>query len=234
MRSPQNKLPPKRHFGFSPVIEKYSDGFLVMECIDGRPLQRIDYGPDLVLFVKKYLSCLNDNFKSAPLMVDFDKMYEMIFLNIEEALGRAWSSRVEKLNSLKYKESYLDETVAIDGSMMPQDFIRTKKGFYKVDNIEHHADQFFHGCQNIAWDVAGFCVEFGLDMSRSKRFIDEINLKNTGVREGFPFFIIAYLSYRLGYVSLASDSLPGQRDGERFLELKKRYSHILMQQLLSL
>ena len=121
--------------------------------------------------------------------------------------------------------------MAIDGHMMPHDFLKTGTGFVKVDHIEHHCDQFFHGVQNICWDIAGFWVEFGLDKRKRDHFLENFTSIDPFVFQRQPFFNVAYLAFRLGYVTLASDSLKGEPDAERFEKLRKRYCTVLKNEL---
>ncbi len=46
--------------------------------------------------------------------------------------------------------------------MLPHEWIRTASGFLKTDAVDHQDDLFFPGCQDIAWDIAGAIVEFGI------------------------------------------------------------------------
>jgi hypothetical protein len=127
------------------------------------------------------------------------------------------------------------EPVEIDGRMMPHEWILTDKGIFKTDHLEHHCDQFFHGSQNIAWDIAGFCEEFGLSKQQRDVFT-EMYMEKTGdtlFQKRLPFFTIAYLAFRLGYVSLAVDSLRGSDDCGRFEKLRNRYKERLQEMLLN-
>jgi hypothetical protein len=42
-----------------------------------------------------------------------------------------------------------------------------------------------------------------------------------------PFFLIAYLAYRLGYTTLAATALGPSPDGARFTRLTRRYAAVL-------
>lgn len=218
-------------FGFSPHIHKLKSGFAVMEYVDGKPLSSKDKNSSLFDFVIKYLSCINQNMTVSNQNVSYDHMMEMIYCNIEEGLGSDWCQFIEdklKMTSHAYEES----PVSIDGRMMPQDFLKTPDGILKVDHIEHNSDQFFYGCQNIAWDVVGFCVEFNLDHIQTDQFIKQFKTVDPHIHSKTPFFMVAYLAFRLGYVTLAAKSLEGKNDGIRFQSLKSHYSRLLKEQLL--
>ena len=50
--------------------------------------------------------------------------------------------------------------VAIDGRMLPHEWLETRMAIVKADALDHHDDHFFPGCQDIAWDIAGASVEW--------------------------------------------------------------------------
>src|SRR5205814_2160863 len=87
---------------------------------------------------------------------------------------------------------------------------RTQHGYVKTDTLDHHDDHFFPGCQDIAWDIAAAMSEFGW----TEPMIE-------AVKPQLPFYLVAYLSYRLGYCSMAARSGP---DGAEFRTLAGRYA----------
>ena len=64
---------------------------------------------------------------------------------IEENTGRAWPGRLPE-----------GRAVALDGRMLPHEWLETPAGYVKTDALDHHDDHFFPGPQDIAWDVAAF------------------------------------------------------------------------------
>jgi hypothetical protein len=102
-----------------------------------------------------------------------------------------------------------EETVEIDGRMLPHEWIETPDGWIKTDAIDHHDDHFFPGCQPIAWDRAGASVEFGL--------IDRAE----------DFWSKAYLAWRIGLTTTAAQTLGDSADGRRFSILRDRYRRLL-------
>ncbi|NLP02905.1 MAG: hypothetical protein GX089_10450 [Fibrobacter sp.] len=219
--------------GFCPAVEKISDGFVVMEYLDGRPVRPDDVNDKFLERAASYCAFIRNHFPSS-LTVTLDEMQEMILENVREGIGVEWCKRVESACDAAV-EYYGMEPVEIDGRMMPHEWILTDKGIFKTDHLEHHSDQFFHGSQNIAWDIAGFCEEFGL--SRQQRDVfTEMYMGKTGdtlLRKRLPFFTVAYLAFHLGYVSLAVDSLRGSDDCGRFEKLKNRYKERLQEMLLN-
>ena len=118
----------------------------------------------------------------------------MIRVNVAEGLGPEWAARLDGLE--RFRAPVCEAaTTRIDGRMLPHEFLRTGEGYLKVDALHHHDDHFFPGCQDIAWDYAAAEIEFG--------FTD---LVSKTVQTRLPFYLVAYLSYRVGYCSMAAES----------------------------
>ncbi len=209
--------------GFGPQVKELSNGFLLMKVIDGKPMSIPVPGDDFFGRAAQYCAFIRNKFPS-KLTVTLDSMQEMIIENVRAGMGERWSRNAEAACGVS-PNIYESEPVAVDGRMMPHEWIRTDEGYFKVDHLEHHCDQFFHGSQNIAWDIAGLCVEFKLTPGEEevlvRRYIELSGDKD--IRMRLPFFRIAYLAFRIGYVSLAADSLSGDEDGRRFELLRGFY-----------
>jgi hypothetical protein len=99
----------------------------------------------------------------------------------------------------------------------------------KADALDHHADDFFPGPRDIAWDVAGTIDEIGLDAGRRRQFVARYKARSADrtIANRLCFYEAAYLAYRLGYATLAAESLRPTPDGARFARLTERYRHSL-------
>lgn len=109
--------------------------------------------------------------------------------------------------------------VAVDGRMLRHEWIETAMGLMKTDALDHHADHFFPGCQDIAWDVAGLTIETGLDLTEALA----ASLPDPHLPRLLPFYRTAYAAWRTGYCTLAAESLPDGPDRRGFERLATRY-----------
>ena len=107
------------------------------------------------------------------------------------------------------------QLVAVDGRMLPHEWIETRAGFLKTDALDHHDDHFFPACQDIAWDIAGAEIEFDLPPG------------SVGDSPRLPFYRIAYAAYRFGYARMAEESLGNKPDASRFRQLAAKYEDVL-------
>jgi hypothetical protein len=201
--------------GFCPRALGLDNGFLRTAFVDGRPLFAPgDVTPDLLDTMARYLAYLRAEFES-PRAVPFDELVEMIRVNTGyEAPG-------------EFRAVVCDApTIAIDGRMLPHEWILTADGYLKTDAVDHHDDHFFPGCQDIAWDIAGASIEFGFDVAPLAEKYAALS-GDRGVSRRLPFYLRAYAAWRLGYVTLAASATAGTADAARFQQLAARYATVL-------
>jgi hypothetical protein len=213
--------------GFGPRPVAFCGGFLVREWIGGVPLSVQTLAADHVERLADYIALTRKRFALSE--VDRgDDLAVMLRQNAVEGLGAECRAAVEQL--IEGRGAAEHPKVAVDGRMLPHEWIVTPDSrLLKVDALDHHADDFFPGCRDIAWDVAGAGVELQLSIEARHRLVARY-VQLTGdrsIRERLPFFTGAYLAYRLGYATLAAESLGETPDGKRFTGLQERYRRSL-------
>jgi hypothetical protein len=171
---------------------------------------------------------------------DVAQLQQMMQDNVRETIGGGWERTIDRLAD--GARPLATRRIAIDGRMMPHEWIapaatatarHPASHILKVDALDHHADDFFPGCRDIAWDVAGAVVEFDLDEAGAIA-LTELYREKSGDATIFarlPFYCGAYLAYRAGYASLAAASLAGTPDGRRFTSAGARYRRLLTARL---
>jgi hypothetical protein len=99
--------------------------------------------------------------------------------------------------------------------------------------MDHHDDHFFPGCQDIAWDVAAAVFELDLEEQSRSYFIARYRRLSgdRGIARRLHHYAIAYLSFRLGYATLATSVLGKTADGIRFTGQAQRYARLLASEL---
>lgn len=212
--------------GFIQEVSGFANGFIVSEFIDARPLSASEATPALIDFAARYFSHLKRHFSVGASEITFDELMEMIRINIASGLGREIVEEARGFIESFRKTFAASEPVAIDGRVLPFEWLSTGAGFIKADSLDHHADQFFPRCQDMAWDIAGFIAEFMLDERQKALLLGRYSefSKDDHIGARLPFYMIAYLSFRLGYSVYAQDELKGTPDGEKFKEISNRYA----------
>jgi hypothetical protein len=211
-------------FGAEPIGLR--NGFLEERLIAGRPLDPRSIGRDALDRAADYIAFLGRTFGTG-VPDDLEELACMVAVNLRET---ETNGRPAKAGRYVHQFSFLPrERVAVDGRMLPHEWIQTSRGIVKTDGLDHHADDFFPASRDIAWDVAGTIVELGLDDGAATYFVQQYRGRSgdRGIHQRLPFYHIAYLAFRLGYTTLAAETLAGTDDGRAFIALRERYRHLL-------
>ena len=111
--------------------------------------------------------------------------------------------------------------IRIDGRCDPHEWIRTGEGhLIKTDALDHHAGHDLIGCQDLAWDAAGFICEFELGGGLADHFLGLLDraAPRPVERTLLAFLTPCYLAFRLGAATLAAEALhhwPAEADRNR-------------------
>ncbi|MGI8546070.1 MAG: hypothetical protein ACR2M1_01865 [Gemmatimonadaceae bacterium] len=201
--------------GFGPAPIDLQHGFLATEMLQAKPLSTADVNQSVIDRMSDYLAFVGREFAATTTSAR-DKLSDMIQVNTREALGDAASSTVTRF--MRTRAVFGERPVALDGRMLPHEWLRSGETLIKTDATDHHDDHFFPGTQDIAWDVAATAVELRLD-DPAERYLLERYIAASGdwhIAERVPFYRVAYLAHRVGYATLASEALDESDDRIRW------------------
>jgi hypothetical protein len=211
---------------FGARVRALRSGFLTLEWTGGNPLSAGDAEqPHVLARIATYLATLRRQFASgAPARTD--DLAAMIEVNLGEAGA---SIPLDAATLLDAASGFDQPAIALDGRMMPHEWVSGGRRLLKVDALDHHADDFLPGARDIAWDLAGAIAELRLDGDATNFFVDCYRRVSAdhSIDRRLPFYRLAYLAYRLGYVSLAADTLANTADAHAFSLLRARYRRSL-------
>lgn len=198
-------------------------GFVESEIVRGAPLAPQMADQAFLDRAAAYLAFVDRTFPASR-GESFDTLVQMVQVNTGEALGEDWLAKLHGIEAFRASVDGAPVT-ALDARMFPHEWLATGNGWIKTDGTEHHDDHFFPGLQNMAWDLAGTCIEFRLGKSEQAYLLNRYAALSGdhGLMTRFPFYLMAYPAFRLGYASFAKDSLTGTGDAERFRELADYY-----------
>jgi len=218
--------------GFMPPVTGLTNGFMVHEFMPGRPVAERELNQLLLDDMARYSAFLKRNFPASERM-GFEEFHGMAVRNIALGLGEDWIRPAAPLERMERVYEGV-EPVEIDGRMFPFEWLITEKGYRKTDCLDHHLDQFFPACQDIAWDLAMAAVEFEMNPMELNYMLSRYAAASGDTVDGerFRLHLIAYLAFRLGYSSFASDELAATPDGPRFRSLVHRYASRLKREIL--
>lgn len=212
---------------FSPAVHSLSNGFISFDFARGRPLRPGDISRDILDRIASYTAFRARQFP-VERSLSFDEIAEMIEVNAREALG----SDAGDLDAVR-GEFEDRAAVAVDGRMLPHEWLDTGRELLKTDAADHCADHFFPGGADILWDIAGAAVEFQLN-TRERDYLFERYRAVSGDRPSrdlLQFYEVAYTAFRAGYSNLAAHAITGTADHERFKTLEARYRNLMLLKL---
>ncbi|HYF39290.1 MAG TPA: hypothetical protein VD930_06375 [Gemmatimonadales bacterium] len=215
--------------GFTVRPERLVHGFLLRRFVPGTPMSTGLVDGELVERAAAYLAYLCREHATEPSVTDAS-LRELVSVNVAEGLQNPMEVTLSRALPVS---GWVERPVALDGRMLIHEWIRTPQGFIKVDAMDHHDDHFFPGCQDIAWDVAGTAFELDLDPQGRAHLVDRYRRLSgdRGIARRLPHYAIAYLSFRLGYSTLAASVLDQTADGARFNHQARRYARLLTSEL---
>ncbi|MCU7512187.1 MAG: hypothetical protein ACM3UR_13185 [Bacteroidota bacterium] len=218
--------------GFSPQALALENGFILSRFIGGKPLSASDVNISLLDRAASYVAFLKRSFP-ASCSRTYNEIEEMISVNLMKGLGDEWSDKFSKLSS-SFKPFFSTNATALDGRMLPFEWLKINGDYIKTDSIHHHKDHFFPGCQDIAYDIAGFITEFLLGKDEEHYFINSY-IKQSGDKEiesRLPFYFVFYNAFRLGLTQFSAQMSLDQ-DKQKFNALANQYAMNLKQRLLN-
>lgn len=201
--------------GFGPQPAGLESGYLRLPFVDGTPCVGA-HAPSIdaqVNFAGRYLAFLAREFH-ANRKPDLEDLHTMAAINLSEADP---SLVMPPLSDFDAALADADATV-LDGRMLRHELIATASGLAKVDALDHAADHFYPGVQDIAWDLAAAEAELGLDAAGSAALLHRYARESGDAHVGrrMPFYRLVYAAFQIGYAALSSASPGSIHDGERF------------------
>jgi hypothetical protein len=212
--------------GVGPPPVSLRSGYLSLPLIAGEPCTGAAVQQPLLNALASYLSVIARAFPAGD-MPDRSHLDDMIDVNTREALGEDAGAVLRRLD--RVRQCSPSSAVALDGRMLPHEWVRGPTGFVKVDALDHHADHFFPGSVDIAWDLAAAAIEFRLPPQGVEYLVNHYERASGDrhARSRLPYYSIAWLAFRTGYATLARDSLAGTAEAQRFQQLIERYTELL-------
>jgi hypothetical protein len=209
--------------GFAPRPLGLAEGFIAMEVLSARPLALDAVTPALLDRFAEYLSLLRREFTVGH-ACDPDALFEMIDVNAGEVLGVGMASMLERLTT--QADAVCDApAVALDGRMLPHEWLLHGESYIKTDGLDHHDDHFQPGAHDIAWDLAALTEEHSLSREQLARVTERYRslTRDDSIELRLPLHRAAYLAFRIGYGRLAAEMLSGSDDGDRWLRWTRHY-----------
>lgn len=144
--------------------------------------------------------------------------------NVEQELGTAWKG-----------ELAVSAPIIVDGRMQPWEWVHSDRGagpLLKLDATSHGDDHFLPGPTDVAWDLAGAIVEWGMRDDTRDEFL-RLYGQLSGDRDlgRVAAFEVAYAAFRAAYCGMAGHVSPVDEQ-PRLQAARQRYRRAGLRALL--
>ena len=201
--------------GFGPMPLEPKEGFGRYPIIAGQALTSAEVATDVLRSIGRYCAWRADAIVAND--CDNSELERMLRFNTHEEFGVELPAEVTRLAVVR--------PVIADGRMLPHKWLRTTDGkVLKVDNAIHGDEHFFPGPTDIAWDLAGAIVEWGLDARAQRALVAEYRAAaGEDPRDRLPAYLMAYATFRMGFCKMASAAMWGSYEQERLVRAYEHY-----------
>lgn len=210
--------------GFIPRQAGSAYGFLVEEWLCARPADVAASNNDVIDLVGRYLGFRARHLPAPQGGASLSDLCAMALFNTERAVGaaRVLKARLDNVGRLPRRLRRVDT----DNKLHRWEWlIGDDSQMLKTDAIDHCAAHDFVGCQDIAWDIAGAAVEFGLSARERERLaaIVAAEADSDTSAEILDVFEFCYLAFQLGFWTYARMAATGT-EAARIESTLKRYA----------
>jgi hypothetical protein len=197
--------------GWVPPPRALRRGFLVEEWLsDAHPLTPdatdraalLDAVAGYLAFRSRTFPATDQTPGAAP-----GQLFEMIEVNLCERFGSGATGALDPWRARLATISGRIRRVITDNRLHAWEWLRLPDGrWLKADALDHAEAHDLIGAQDLAWDVAGACVELGLDDEERDRL--ESRLARESPYRPDPllrgFHMLAYLAFQMGSYAMAA------------------------------
>jgi hypothetical protein len=212
--------------GFVPPQLGVTYGFAFEEWVRASPadVASID-NVDLIDRVARYLIFRAGELAPSHGGATFADLCAMAVINTGEAFGSDAGDRMRKRLGNIGRIARSSRPFDTDNRMHRWEWLVTPSGrLLKADAIDHNAAHDLVGCQDIAWDIAGATVEFGLSDKDRIRLVEHVTAQvdvDLG-DEKLRSFEYCYVAFQIGLWSFAS-AAASDEERHRIAAAVRRY-----------
>src|SRR5205085_9616991 len=129
--------------GWGPPAHGLHHGFLTMSVVCGEPLDRRAVGTEVLSMLAEYLAFVRRAFPE-PGRIALGPLLHMVETNCREAFATA-SWLAGALGRVERARAAVEDApaTALDGRMLPHEWIHTATRYVKCDGVDHHDDHFW-------------------------------------------------------------------------------------------
>jgi hypothetical protein len=211
--------------GFGPRLLAHNSGFSEFAVLEGRPMDSAQTSAAVLERVADYCALRALEFGSQA--GNDSQLEAMVRFNVGEEFGCEIGGWLSALNT--------DRAIIADGRMLPHEWLLMPGGaLVKTDGDTHGDDHFFPGPVDIAWDLAGAIVEWGMTTEAAQYMLDRYRRRSgDDPRARMDAYLLAYTAFRMAYCGMASFAMRGSAEEQRLRRAAAHYRTLVEAQLKS-
>jgi hypothetical protein len=212
--------------GFGPRLLAHNSGFSEFPLLDGSPMDASQTSTAVLERLGDYCAFRALEFGAAG--GHESQLEAMVRFNVAEEFGCELGGWLSALNS--------ERAVITDGRMLPHEWLLTPGGaLVKTDGCTHGDDHFFPGPADIAWDLAGAIVEWGMTSDAVQYMLERYRRRSgDDPRARLEALLLAYPVFRMAYCRMAAFALGGgSAEAQRLRRATTHYRNLAESRLKS-
>ncbi len=204
--------------GFGASYLGHELGFGIHELVSGNQPRVADLSPTFLSYMAKYCAWRAATFPATVSEHDVHQLEYMAAANFEQEFGFAPELHLA-----------VESPAICDGRIQHHKWRDIgNEHWIKLDASTHGDDHFFPGPADIAWDLAGICVEWQLSSGHREFFLGEYQrLSGDNAGRRLRPYEIAYAAFWLGWSRMAAASVQGDAEDRRLTQDAGRYRSVL-------
>ncbi|HEY3927334.1 MAG TPA: hypothetical protein VGL89_03060 [Candidatus Koribacter sp.] len=202
--------------GFGTKIVGGEFGYLGQEFVHGQALRKGDSNLERLRRMAEYCAFRAEKFECEVSAAQHEDFTTMVRVNFERGLDEPLMESWAKLEVAR--------PTCCDGKMAPHEWMERDGKMMKLDATEHGDNHFFPGPCDVAWDLAGAIVEWGMDAFQRGAFLRmyrEMSGDDAGAR--VRNYLLAYAVFHHGWSREAARGMRGTAEEERFVRATRKY-----------
>ena len=203
--------------GFGAEVCADAHGFVGYECLRGRPAAKEELSPERIQRIAQYCAFRAAKFHRPVTTAQRNDFVTMVRVNFEREFGNPLDDAFTEFKVVK--------PITCDAKMAPHEWFLNETGqFLKLDATAHGDDHFFPGPCDVAWDLAGAIVEWGMENEARDQLLAGYQALSGDCATGrIENYLLAYSVFRFAWCKMAAAAMRGTADEKRLLRDHRRY-----------
>ncbi|ABF43346.1 hypothetical protein Acid345_4346 [Candidatus Koribacter versatilis Ellin345] len=203
--------------GFAPNAVRDEHGYVGYDLIRGRAAKAQDLSDERLKRIAEYCAFRSEECKTEVTEAQQKDLATMLRVNYERGFDRKLAPQFRNLP--------VERPTVCDGKMSPHEWLLTEDGrMLKLDATSHGDDHFFPGPCDVAWDLAGAIVEWGMDRATGEQFLRQYTaLTGDNVTGRMRNYLLAYAMFRMAWTHMAAAAMKGTAEATRLMRDSDHY-----------